>query len=116
MGYNLNLKGDGINCFGLESDPNEGGHVARRGLHIQLKLELGQKRNWGKNSPISWFDREREESQGFLPRSMKFRWSVFVWLRTKVHHFDKGYAWVPRNRDFAKDPRREISENRGCLV
>ena len=41
MGYNLNFKGDEINCFGLESDPNKGGHVARRGPHIQLKLKLG---------------------------------------------------------------------------
>ena len=31
MGYNLNLNGDEINCFGPESDLNEGGHVARRG-------------------------------------------------------------------------------------
>ena len=45
MGYNLNLNGDEINRFGLESDPNKGGLVARRGPHIQLKLKLGQKRN-----------------------------------------------------------------------
>ena len=45
MGYNLNLNGDKINRFRPELDPNEGGHVARRGPHIQLKLKLGQKRN-----------------------------------------------------------------------
>ena len=45
MGYNLNLKGIELNRFGLESDPNESGHVIRRGPHIQLKLKLGQKRN-----------------------------------------------------------------------
>ena len=45
MGYNLNLNGDEINSFGLESDLNEGGHVARFGPHIQFKLKLGQKRN-----------------------------------------------------------------------
>ena len=45
MGYNLNLNGDEINRFESESDPNEGGHMARRGPHIQLKLKLGQKRN-----------------------------------------------------------------------
>ena len=45
MGYNLNLNGDEINFFGPKSDPNVGGHVARRGPHIQLKLKLGQKRN-----------------------------------------------------------------------
>ena len=45
MRYNLNLNGDEINRFGAEWDPNEDGHVARRGPHIQLKLKLGQKRN-----------------------------------------------------------------------
>ena len=45
MGYNLNLKGDEINRFRLESNPNEGGHVARRRPDIQLNLKLGQKRN-----------------------------------------------------------------------
>ena len=55
MGYNLNLNGDKIICFGLESDPNKGGHVAQRGPHIQLKLKFGQKRNYGKKSPFSWF-------------------------------------------------------------
>ena len=45
MGYNLNLNGDEINRFEPESDTSKGGHVARRGPHIQLKLKLGQKRN-----------------------------------------------------------------------
>ena len=45
MGYNLNLNEDEINRFRPESDSNEGGHMARRGPHIQLKLKLGQKRN-----------------------------------------------------------------------
>ena len=55
MGYDLNLNWDGINYFGLQLDPNEGGHTARRGPHIQLKLKLGKKRSLGKNSPFSWF-------------------------------------------------------------
>ena len=29
--------------------------------------------------------REKEVSQGFLPRSTEFRWSVFIEPRTKVH-------------------------------
>ena len=45
MGYNLNLNADEINRFKPESDPNEGGHVARCRPHIQLKLKLGQKGN-----------------------------------------------------------------------
>ena len=61
MGYNLNLNRDRINHFRPKSDPNEGGHIARCGPHILLKFELGEKRNWGKKSQISWFDRERED-------------------------------------------------------
>ena len=34
-----------MSSFRLESDLGEGGHVARRGPHIELKLKLGQKRN-----------------------------------------------------------------------
>ena len=45
MGCNLNFNGDEINRFGPEFDPNEGGHMAQRGPHIQLKVKLGQKRN-----------------------------------------------------------------------
>ena len=41
MGCKLNLNGDEINRLGQESDPNDGGHMARRGPHIQLKLKLG---------------------------------------------------------------------------
>ena len=51
MGYNLNLNRDEINRFGQKLDPNEGRHVARHGPHIQLKLKLGQKRNYGKKEP-----------------------------------------------------------------
>ena len=51
MGYKLNLNGDEISCFGPETDLNEGGHVAQLGPHIQLKLELGQKRKWGQKEP-----------------------------------------------------------------
>ena len=60
--------------------------------------------------------REKEESQGFLPRSTKFRWSVSVGPRTKVHCVDEGYAWIPGKRDLAEDPRREISGNQSCRV
>ena len=58
---------------------------------------------------------ERGESS-FLPRSTKFRGSVFVWPRTKVHRIDERYAWVPEKRDFTEDPRGEISGNRSCRV
>ena len=67
MRYNLNLNGDEINLFGPESDLNKGGHVTRRGPLIQLKLKLGQKRNYGKKTPIFLVlierEREREEKR-----------------------------------------------------
>ena len=59
--------------------------------------------------------REKEESQGFLPRSTEFHWSVFVGPRMKAHRIDKGYAWVPEKRDFVEVLGGEISGNRSCL-
>ena len=41
---------------------------------------------------------------------MELRWSDVIGLRTIVHRIDKGYAWVPRSRDFAEDPKKEIRE------
>ena len=42
---------------------------------------------------------------------MKFCRSDFVEPRTKVHHIDKGYAYVLEIRDFGEDPKKEISKN-----
>ena len=50
-------------------------------------------------------------AKGFLLRFTEFRWSVFVKPRTIVHRIDKGYVWVPGNRDFVEDPKGEISGN-----
>ena len=44
-------------------------------------------------------------------RSMKFCRSDFVEPRTKVHHIDKGYAYILEIRDFGEDPKEEISKN-----
>ena len=52
----------------------------------------------------------KKRAKSFLPRSTEFHRSVFVGPRIKVHRIDKGYAWVPRKKDFAKDPRREFWE------
>ena len=72
-------------------------------------------------SPFPGFDREREKKRergepSFLPRSMEIRGSIFVGLRTKVHRFNKRYAWVPENRDFTEDLREEISGNQSYQV
>ena len=115
MRYNLNLNRDEINCLGPKSDLNECGHVARHGPHIQLKLGWDKRGIREKITHFPGFDRERtrekEESQGFLPRSMKFRWSVFIGLRTKVHRIDEWYACIPGKRNFTEVPRGEISRN-----
>ena len=98
MGYNLNLNRDKINGFGPELDSNEGGHVARRGPHIQLKLSWDKRGIRAKRAHFSyWFTRERERERergepSFLPRSMEFRGSVFVGPRTKVHRINERYV------------------------
>ena len=46
----------------------------------------------------------------FSLRSTELCWSNFDGPRTKVHRINKGYTWVPRMRDFVKDPRKEILE------
>ena len=58
----------------------------------------------------------KRRAKGFLPRSTEFRLSVFVGPRTKVYRIDEGNAWVPRKKDFTKDPRKEISRNRSFRV
>ena len=64
MGYNLNLNRDKINGFGPELDSNEGGHVARRGPHIQLKLSWDKRGIRAKRAHFSyWFTRERERER-----------------------------------------------------
>ena len=63
--------------------------------------------------PVCGCGREKERRKrapSFSLRSTELHWSDFVDLRTKVHRIDEGYVWVPRTRDFFKDPRKEIHE------
>ena len=48
----------------------------------------------------------------FLPRSTEFHRLKFVEPRTKVHRIDKGYAWVPKTRDFTEDPNEEFRKSK----
>ena len=50
--------------------------------------------------------------KSFIPRSTKFRQSKFVGPRTKVHHMDEGYVWVPKMRDFVEDPNEEFGKSK----
>ena len=43
---------------------------------------------------------------------MEFRRSEFVRLRTKVHCIDEDYTWVPKKRDFAKDPNEKFKKSK----
>ena len=65
--------------------------MARRGPRIQLKLKLVQKRNLGKKSPISWFDRERErEREREKKRERGEPKASFQDLRSSVSRFSLG--------------------------
>ena len=101
---------------------HEGGHVARRGPHIQLKLSWDKRGIMTKRAHFSCrFTQESEENRergepSLLPRSTEFHGSVFVEPRTKFHRIDERYALVPEKRDFAEVPRGEISGILGCQV
>ena len=47
---------------------------------------------------------------------MEFRRSDVVTLRVKVHLLNKGYMWVPKMWDFAKNPNEEVSGNQRFWV
>ena len=51
---------------------------------------------------------EKERVQDFFLQSSEFRWSEFVETRVKVHLLNEDYAYVPKNKDFAEDPKEEI--------
>ena len=57
--------------------------------------------------------RERgERSSNFSLRSMEIGGSVLIGLRTKDHLLDKGYACVPKTRDFIEDSSEEFRKSR----
>ena len=82
-------------------------------LSCKTKRDLGQEN-------ISFFllvhVRVREErnrrAKSFFPRSTESCRSKFVRPRTKVHRIDKGYAWVPKTRDFAENPNEEFGKSK----
>ena len=56
---------------------------------------------------------EREgDNSNFSLRSTEIGWSEFVGPRTKVYLLDKGYAWVPKTRDFAKDSSEKFGKSK----
>ena len=59
-------------------------------------------------------EKERRPSLSF--RTSEFRRSEFIEPRVKVHLLDKDYAYIPKMRNFTKDPKEEISRNQGFWV
>ena len=43
---------------------------------------------------------------------MEIGGSIFIQPRTKDHLSEKGYAWVPKTRDFAEDSSEEFGKSR----
>ena len=74
--------------------------VGRRRRKIGKKKEKREKRERG------------ERSSNFSLRSTEIDGSVFVGPRTKDHLLNKGYAWVPKTRDFTKDSSEEFRKSR----
>ena len=89
----------------------------RRGPNISIEDKVRRIRFLTEKNSFFWFrNREREKggeraSKCFFRRSTKFRMSEFVGTRTKVHLLDEGYTWVPKGRDFTKDPNEDILGN-----
>ena len=63
---------------------------------------------------------EGREKKGKNPNfsllSKEFHQSEFIELRMKVHLLNEGYAWVPKTRDFAWDPREESGKSKFSSV
>ena len=58
-------------------------------------------------------ERREREHPSFSLRSLEFRRLKFVEQRVKVHLLDEGYVYIPKIREFTKDPKKEISGNQG---
>ena len=52
------------------------------------------------------------KNSNFSLQYTEFRQSEFVGPKTKVHLLDKGYTWVPKTRDFAKDSNEEFGKSK----
>ena len=74
--------------------------VGRRRIKRGKKKEKREKRGRG------------EKSSNFSLRSTDISGSVFIKLETKDHLLDKGYAWVPKTRDFVEDSSEEFRKSR----
>ena len=51
------------------------------------------------------------KNPNFSLRYTEFCRSEFVGPRTKVHLLDKGYAWVPKTRNFIEDSSEEFRKS-----
>ena len=58
-------------------------------------------------------ERREREHPSFSLRSSEFSRSEFIEPRVKVHLLDEGYTYIPKMRDFTKDPKEEVLGNQG---
>ena len=65
----------------------------------------------------------RERRRGKKKRRAKLSPTIYgvLWVgfrraKNKSSSHDERYTWVPEKRDFAEDPRGEISRNQSCRV
>ena len=78
-------------------------------LTLDQTNSVGRRRRRGKKKEKR---KKRERSSNFSLRSTEIGGSVFIWPRTKDHLLDKGYAWVPKTRDFIEDSSEVFKKSR----
>ena len=82
-------------------------------LTLDQTNSLGRRRRKkGKNKEKREKRERRERSFSFSLQSTKINGSVFVGPKPKDHLLDKGYAWVPKTRDFAEDSSEDFRKSR----
>ena len=82
-------------------------------LTLDQTNSVGRKRRKRGKKKEKRDKRERgERSSNFSLQSMEIGGLVFVGPRTIDHLLDKGYAWVPKTRDFVEDSSEEFVKSR----
>ena len=56
--------------------------------------------------------KEKKESQEIPSKIYRIPSIEVRRARTKVHHIDEGYTWVPKTRDFTENPSEEFRKSK----
>ena len=76
------------------------GQVLKLWIRLIKKIRFWEKKANFLVGTVGEQEGEKERVQDLFHRSSEFRWSEFVWSRTKVHRLDEGYVCVPKRKDF----------------